>query len=150
MWTPLPDAPEKNFCILFSKEAAFQVTNTLEDPDGRFLLLNAKTEDRTITFCNVCAPSGYPKYKEMSTFFNNLKTVISDFKPNDSQLILGGDFNCVLDDDLDRSRPFSKHDPSVKSLKTLINNFIWMISGETNIQKTKNTLFIQTLERAVD
>ena len=30
--------------ILFSKEAAFQVTNTLEDPDGRFLLLNGTTE----------------------------------------------------------------------------------------------------------
>ena len=87
--------------ILFSKDTAFQVTNALEDLEGRFLLLNGTTEDQNVSFRNVYAPSGYPKYKERSTFFNNLKTVISEFKPNNSQLILGGDFNCVLNDELD-------------------------------------------------
>ena len=68
-------------------------------------------------------PLGFLSTKRGLVFFNNLKTVISAFKPNDSQLILGGDFNCVLDDDLDRSRSFSKYDPSVKNLRTLINKF---------------------------
>ena len=31
--------------ILFSKEESFQVTNTLEDPDRRFLPLNGTTQD---------------------------------------------------------------------------------------------------------
>ena len=109
-----------SIAILFSKDTAFQVTNALEDPEGRFLLLNGTTEDQNVAFCNVYALSGYPKYKERSNFFNNLKTVISEFKPNNSQLTFGGDFNCVLDDELDRSRPMSKYDPSVKSLNPIL------------------------------
>ena len=132
----LKEERTSSVAILFSKDTAFQVTNALEDPEGRFLLLNGTTEDQNVTFRNVYAPSGYPKYKERSTFFNNLKTVISEFKPNNSQLILGGDFNCVLNDELDRIRPMSKYDPLVKSLNKFYLDDIWRNQHPENKEYT--------------
>ena len=74
-------------------------------------------------FFNIYAPSGPQKFKERKLFFENLKASISEFQPDNSKLILGGDFNCVTDVDLDRSRMVSKTDSSVNKLKNILNNF---------------------------
>ena len=44
-------------------------------------------------------------------------------KSDNSAIILGGDFNCVTDVNLDRNRITSKVDSSVKRLKEAVNSF---------------------------
>ena len=56
-------------------------------------------------------------------FFEKLNDSISEFQPAGSQLILGGDFNCLTDVDLDRSHTISKTDSSVNKLRNILNNF---------------------------
>ena len=56
-------------------------------------------------------------------FFEKLREAISAFKLEDSAVIMGGDFNCVTDINLDRSRVISKVDSSVNKLKEAINTF---------------------------
>ena len=65
--------------------------------------------------------SGPQKFKERKLFFENLKDSISEFQPANSKLISGGDFNCVTDVDLDRSRTVSKTDFSVNKLRNILN-----------------------------
>lgn len=109
--------------ILFAKNTDFQVNKSAKDPDGRYVLLNVEKGEDTLTLCNIYAPAGFAKYKERTNFFNNLKKTIEEFKTENSKIILGGDFNCVIDKNLDRSNPLSKEDLSTKHLKTLINKF---------------------------
>ena len=105
------------------KNTQFEVNKISEDENGRFLLINGTKDDKNVTLCNIYAPSGPQKLKERKLFFENLKDSISDFQPDNSKLILGGDFNCVTDVDLDRSRMVSKTDSSVNKLKNILNNF---------------------------
>ena len=87
------------------------------------MLVNGTKDDRNVTLCNIYAPSGPQKFKERKLFFENLKDSISEFQPANSQLILGGDFNCVTDVDLDRSHTISKTDSSVNKLRNILSNF---------------------------
>ena len=105
------------------KNTQFEVNKISEDENGRFLLVNGTKDDKNVTLCNIYAPSGPQKFKERKQFFENLKDSISEFQPVNSKLILGGDFNCVTDVDLDRSRTVSKTDSSVNKLRNILNNF---------------------------
>ena len=76
------------------KNTQFEVNKISEDENGRFLLVNGTKDDKNVTLCNIYAPSGPQKFKERKLFFENLKDSISEFQPDNSKLILGGDFNC--------------------------------------------------------
>ena len=112
-----------SIAILFRKNTQFEVNKISEDENGRFLLVNGTKDDKNVTLCNIYVPSGPQKFKERKLFFENLKDSISEFQPDNSKLILGGDFNCVTDVDLDRSRMVSKTDSSVNKLKNILSNF---------------------------
>ena len=112
-----------SIAILFKKDAHFEVTKTSHDENGRFLSVNGTKDDRNVALYNIYAPSGPQKFKERNLFFEKLKDSISEFQPADSQLILGGDFNCVTDVDLDRSHTISKTVSSVNKLRNILNNF---------------------------
>ena len=75
-----------------------------------------------MSLCNIYAPSGPQKYTERNLFFEKLKDSVSSFQSENSHIILGGDFNCVTDVDLDRSHTISKADSSVNKLRSLLNN----------------------------
>ena len=92
-----------SIAILFMKNTNFEVNKISENENGRFLLVNGTKDDKNVTLCNINAPSGPQKLKELKLFFENLKDSISEFQPDNSKLILGGDFNCVTNVDLDRS-----------------------------------------------
>ena len=130
-WLRKWDGPSYSACkdssssvvMLFKKNSDFQVQNVSEDHEGRFLLINGKSGDKDVTLCNIYAPSGPQHLKERRVFFEKLREVISAFKLEDSAVIMGGDFNCVTDINLDRSRVISKVDSSVNKLKEAINTF---------------------------
>ena len=87
------------------------------------MLINGTKDNRSVTLRNIYGPSGPQKFKERKLFFENLKDSNSEFQPANSQLILGSDFNCVTDVDLDRSHTISKTDSFLKKLRNILNNF---------------------------
>ena len=130
-WLQKWDGPSYSACrdssssivMLFKKNLDFQVKNISQDQDGRYLLVNGTSSDKDVTLCNIYVPSGPQNLKERRQFFEKLHEAISAFKPEESAIIMGGDFNCVTDVNLDRSRVISKVDSSVKRLSETVNAF---------------------------
>ena len=125
-WFKLYSASKDNsssIAILFKKNFVFQVNKIYEDQKGRFLLVNGTKDDKEVTFCNIYAPSGPQSLQDRTMFFGKLHEAISTFKPDNSAVILGGDFNCITDVNLDRSRTTMKIDSSAKRLKEAVNAF---------------------------
>lgn len=88
--------------ILISKSVLFVATETISDPNGRFLIVVGKLYCRPVILACVYAPNW-----DDSGFMNNFLSRIPYLDTH--QLILAGDCNCVINPVLDRSsnRPIS-------------------------------------------
>ena len=75
--------------ILFTNNFSFQILKTISDPKGRFIIVDIKTESRTLTLANIYAPN-----KDDPFFFEN---VFKHFLTFECEEIIFGDFNLVLD-----------------------------------------------------
>ena len=86
--------------ILFRKGIIFDALSTHKSSDGRKLLLNISIDDHPITLVNVYAPNNQTDRCE---FFKRMQTWVSQHANTLENLILCGDFNCVLDNSSDKS-----------------------------------------------
>ena len=77
-------------CILFNNNFQFEIKKQFSDPDGRFILVDLKLENKTITLGNIYAPNN-----DNPNFFKNVLSHLRSFECEN--IILGGDFNLVLD-----------------------------------------------------
>ena len=82
--------------ILFKNNFEFTINRVEKDPNGQFIFLDITFMDKNFTLVNLYAPSQGDDY----SFFDNISTLLEDFSEN--QIIIAGDFNCVLDPILDR------------------------------------------------
>ncbi|KAL9962757.1 hypothetical protein ACROYT_G031895 [Oculina patagonica] len=75
-------------CILFNNNFAFEILKYYSDPEGRFITVDIKTQDKIITLQNIYAPNNDDRdfFKKV---FNNLSTFECE------HIVLGGDFNLV-------------------------------------------------------
>lgn len=81
--------------ILTRKDYACEFNNTIVDPNGRYIATEVSFEDQNIVLCNVYAPN-----RDSLEFFVNIAEIIEKFQnPN---VIMGGDFNFVIDNSIDR------------------------------------------------
>ena len=100
--------------ILFNNNFAFQIQRTYLDTTGRFIICDIKTEEKYITLATIYAPND-----DEPAFFQNFFEHLLDFRCDD--LIIGGDFNLVLDLNKDKKGGRSKtHSNSVKTLQSFI------------------------------
>ena len=88
----------RGVAILINKSVHFNETEVLTDSEGRFVIVQGKLLDIPVALCNIYAPNS-----DRPEFFHNLSQLLLDL--GDVQIILGGDFNQILDQDLDRSQP---------------------------------------------
>ena len=78
-------------CALFNSNFNFQILKFFSDPEGRFVMVDIKLESKIFkTLVNIYAPN-----EEKLTFFQNILNQLLCF--DCSEIILGGDFNLVLD-----------------------------------------------------
>ena len=75
--------------ILFNNNLSFHILKTISDPKGRFIIVDKKTESKTLTLANIYAPNN-----DDPVFFDNVKHLLT-FECE--EIILGGDFTLVLD-----------------------------------------------------
>ena len=95
-------------CILFNNNFNLQIEKVFIDPQGSFIICNIKTNETSLTLANIYAPN-----KDNPAFFLDLFDHLADFTGED--IILGGDYNLVLDLDKDKRGGLSKtHENSVK------------------------------------
>lgn len=96
--------------ILIHKSVPFSMSQVISDPNGRFIIVTGKIGCNKLVLANVYGPNW-----DNEIFFKNFFFSLPD--PHHHQLILGGDLNCCLDPQLDRSSP--KHSTVSKSAKAI-------------------------------
>ncbi|KAI5085645.1 hypothetical protein C0J45_2327, partial [Silurus meridionalis] len=81
--------------ILINKNTPFSPSNVISDPNGRYVIVSGSLYNCQVTLASIYAPN----------FFIKLFSKLPDL--NIYQLIMGGDFNCVLNTVLNKSSPKS-------------------------------------------
>ena len=81
--------------ILFNNNFNLTILKVFSDPLGRFILCDIKAEEKLLTLANLYAPN-----MDDPIFFNKAFNHLKDFKCE--ELILGGDFNLVLNVEKDK------------------------------------------------
>lgn len=113
--------------ILIHKDVAFEAEEVISDSNGRYVIVAGKLFSLPVILVNVYAPNF-----DDHNFFTNLFSAIPSY--NNYNLIIGGDFNCVLNTTLDRSS--TKPQSLTKSAK-IINDFS-IQSGLSDIWRFQN------------
>ena len=88
-------AKSRGVSILISKAVNFNETQVLTDSDGCYVIVHGQLLDTPVVL--------YAPNLDKPEFFHNLSQLLLDL--GSDQIILGGDFNQILDQDLDRSLP---------------------------------------------
>lgn len=82
--------------ILIHKNVPFELSNCIEDPNGRFVIISGRLCGTPVVMACVYAPT-WDDDRFITNFFSSLPKV------DDHYLIIGGDFNLIQNPSLDRS-----------------------------------------------
>ena len=83
--------------ILFNNNCELQIIKSDIDPGGCYVICDLKANGKYITLVNVYVPN-----EDGPNFFKSLAENIEDFQKD--EIVIGGDFNLVLDVDKDKKR----------------------------------------------
>ena len=108
----------KETAILFSDKFDIHVINSHLSQDSRIILVNLKIEEETFSLLNIYAPNNMSDRK---SFFFKVQKWIDRFSINEEKIIIGGDFNFIEENKLDRSSKNTSKDSSSVSYKNLTN-----------------------------
>jgi len=111
----------KGVMLLFKEKFDYEVTIQQEDEQGRFIILKSVIQGQPIVLVNIYAPN---KTKVQSTFFEEIQNELDELKLDKTcDVIVGGDFNVILDADLDGTggKPLKKK--SCKNIEDLCSSF---------------------------
>ena len=77
--------------ILVNPRYQLEVMRSTKDKNGRSIILEIKLDNQNLVLANVYAPNDIP---QQIKFYQDLNQTLRGF--SDSNLIIGGDFNCAL------------------------------------------------------
>uniref|UniRef100_A0A8C9XSY8 exodeoxyribonuclease III n=1 Tax=Sander lucioperca TaxID=283035 RepID=A0A8C9XSY8_SANLU len=106
----------RGVAILIKKNTPFVHMQTISDDRGRYLLVKGELNSVPVTLINIYGPNF-----DDPIFFQNLFNTISNM--SNTNIILGGDFNCVLDPVLDRQHSQINTSRSSIALNNLIQSY---------------------------
>lgn len=116
--------------ILIRKGIPFEHSEVISDANGRYIVVMGKLFNTPLILANIYGPNW-----DDAQFFCNFFSTLPDL--NSYKLILGGDFNCVLHAQLDRSS--IRSDNNLSSAAVFINSLLHS-SGLSDPWRTKTQL----------
>ena len=88
--------------IMIKRNVEYSTVSRTISEDGRYLILKIVIDGNEFILCNVYAPTA-DKRTEQRIFFENLVTTLHSFENIDAvPMIMGGDFNVLMNANLDR------------------------------------------------
>lgn len=88
----------RGVAILIHRKVQFIKSHVISDRNGRYIVVQGKLYGIPVILVNIYGPNW-----DNMQFYTALFPLFPDL--NSHKLILGGDFNCVLNAELDRSKP---------------------------------------------
>lgn len=116
VWLAGATTNSNGVAILFNSTFEYKLYNTLRDPNGCYIALDIEILNKRITMINIYGPSD----RDTPGFIDKIVTVLNDIG-NDT-LIVGGDWNCILDINLD-ARNYVNTNPRPRT-RTKIKDFM--------------------------
>lgn len=110
------NSKQRGVCILINKNIQFNHHTTVSDPEGRFIIINISINNNPITIGNIYGPNS-----DDPSFFSNVFSSLSNL--SSCPIIIGGDYNTVINPTLDRSKHTSKFWQSSKTIKQFMSDF---------------------------
>uniref|UniRef100_A0AAR2JRJ2 Reverse transcriptase domain-containing protein n=1 Tax=Pygocentrus nattereri TaxID=42514 RepID=A0AAR2JRJ2_PYGNA len=95
MYSACYNSKQRGVAILINKRINFSIRNTMSDPEGRFIILSLSIQN-----IDLCIASIYGPNVDDPSFFHTFFTSLADH--SDTTLVIGGDFNLVLNAEIDR------------------------------------------------
>ena len=121
----------RGVAILFNNNFEFQIHNIDRDEQGNKLILDITIEGKRLNLINIYGPN-----RDNPDFYTEISTFVKD---NNNPTILAGDFNLVLDPDIDTKNYVNVNNP--KAREELLN----MIT-ECNLVDTWRELNLETFK----
>ena len=120
----------RGVAILFRKNVPFKHTDTIVDHQGRFLIVTGELYSSPVTLLNIYGPNF-----DSPGFYSKILSRLPVSAPQ-SNLIIGGDLNCVLDPYLDKSSQQKlKKTKTAELITSFMNNSklvdIWRVINPT-------------------
>ena len=118
LWS-MGSSHSKGVTVLFKEKMDLEITEQIIDPNGRYVVFKLKTSNGTYKVFNIYAPVN--EYERV-IFFNDI-SVLLDNNDESVEIIIGGDYNCTLNNAMDRYNCTSNIDIGQIDLKNVMGNF---------------------------
>ena len=109
-------AKAKGVAILIKNNLEFILEKCETDNEGRIVCIKAKIQGKTVVLCNVYEPNS-----DCPEFYHRVIKVINLMEDKE-MLILGGDFNLVMNVKKDRLNPSTNNEKSLAVLQEFMDN----------------------------
>lgn len=115
--------------ILVKDDLDFKLNLLSSDAKGRYIIMEAEVQGSSFLFVNIYAPNNV---QDQCCFYDNLnKNIEENIIDKENRIIIGGDFNIILDPEWDCSGGNQSKKASVKHVEDLCLDFdlidIWRI-----------------------
>jgi exonuclease III len=132
------NSQSRGVAIFINNNFDCKVNNIEKDNEGNLLILNCKICDKDITLLNIYGPN-----RDNPNFYEMVSEKMSQF--NNTLYILAGDFNMVLNPDIDCFNYLHLNNPNARDkLHSLMSEFNLMDCWrENNLEKREYTWFRQ-------
>ena len=113
------NSSSRGVAILIKKHLQLDLTNKIEDNNGRFISISLNIEDKSnYRISNIYSPNNG---KTRKSFFKELNNILSEYNTNH---VIAGDYNCVFNKEKDRKSNLGaiSDQYGLTELKTLISD----------------------------
>ena len=109
----------RGVAVLVKPKLKLEIRNVIRDPNGRYIWAEIENDDKNIKILNIYAPNNG---NDRDLFFKNMKTFIhKNIQNTPTELVVGGDFNCTLNVNIDRRKNKQSRAGTDKGTKELLD-----------------------------
>ena len=90
----------KGVLVLISPKVEIEITQVLQDIEGRFIFIDCKIEGVRLILGNVYFPTRNYENDQL-LFLRKLRKILTEINKNEYPLVVGGDFNMIRNNTLD-------------------------------------------------
>ena len=116
LWVSGNSTNQNGVAILFNSTFEYKILNVTKDPNGCFIIMDVELRGKRTTLTNIYGPSAGDNPDFISRVFN-----LANQLGNDT-VILGGDWNCLLDMNLDSQNYTNINNPRPRTRTKILDS----------------------------